>query len=294
MNVLRNTFLIRALHCSYLVFTGIAHAYEQGTQEPKLIKAESNNYPCLYLLLIPLFLYFSFIHLQRLIFPLKSTMYLFSAVCIALAGSSVATAGSLSPELTKRSTISLTGSDPIPFFDLATATRGSLFVASPIDVESIRNTLAHYPLAIDGKNFAALNLVFTPNAVANYSAPLNVVTGLATIESVLEASLAPVTTQHSYGTQVIDVLSANSAFSVTYFTATHFGKGEYLGQILTSHGQYQDVLARQKDLTWRITHRNLVFMVSQEYWESRASLILSTRVHSLAIYRFSLVRSLEI
>jgi hypothetical protein len=34
---------------------------------------------------------------------------------------------------------------------------------------AIRNTLAHYPLAIDGKQFSDLSLVFTPDAVANVS-----------------------------------------------------------------------------------------------------------------------------
>lgn len=160
------------------------------------------------------------------------------------------------------SSASLTSStQPVPLFDLPNAFPGSDHVADPFDVEAIRNVLAHYPLAIDGKNFDALKLVFAPNAVANYSAPLGVLTPLSTIESVLKTSLTPVTTQHSYGTQVIDILSPVSAVSVTYYTATHFGMGKYAGQIATAYGQYQDVWTRQKDLTWRISHRNLVYMV---------------------------------
>lgn len=40
----------------------------------------------------------------------------------------------------------------------------------PTIIEQIRNTLALYPLAVDGKDFGALDLVFTQDVVANYSA----------------------------------------------------------------------------------------------------------------------------
>lgn len=44
----------------------------------------------------------------------------------------------------------------------------SLIMAQDV-YNAIRNTLAHYPLAIDGKQFSDLSLVFTPDAVANVS-----------------------------------------------------------------------------------------------------------------------------
>ena len=97
----------------------------------------------------------------------------------------------------------------------------------------IHNTLALYPLAVDGKNFAALNRIFTCDVVANYSAPLNVIIGLYSLQAVLNESLSYVITQHSLATQVIDVLKGGrAAKSVTYFTATHFGQGNYIGQVL--------------------------------------------------------------
>lgn len=157
---------------------------------------------------------------------------------------------------------SLTSSaQPLPLFDLPNALCESDFVSDPSDLEAIRNTLAYYPLAIDGKNFAALGRVFTHNAIANYSTPLGVLTPLSTIISALKASLAVVMTQHSYGTQVISIVSPVSAISITYFTATHFGTREHIGQLVTAYGQYQDVWTRQSDSTWRIVHRNLVYMV---------------------------------
>lgn len=128
-------------------------------------------------------------------------------------------------------------------------------------IEAVRNTLAIYPFAIDGKNFDALSKVFTTDAVANYSAPLNVLTPLSTIQSVLETSLACVTTQHLLGTQWIDILSPITAKSVTYFRAAHFGKGAAEDHVYYAYGQYQDHWGRQVDGTWRIFHRNLVYMV---------------------------------
>lgn len=128
-------------------------------------------------------------------------------------------------------------------------------------IEAIRNTLAIYPFAIDGKNFDALSKVFSADAIANYSAPLNVLTPLSSIQSVLEQSLACVTTQHLFGTQWIDVLSPTAAQSITYFRAAHFGKENTEGQVLYAYGQYQDNWERQLSGTWRIVHRNLVYMV---------------------------------
>ena len=75
---------------------------------------------------------------------------------------------------------------PIPPTEWATSYPGSL-TRQDADTEiQVKNTLAHYPLALDGKNFAALDQIFTTDAVANYSAPLGVVTPLAKIKEVVE------------------------------------------------------------------------------------------------------------
>ncbi|KAF7357232.1 SnoaL-like domain-containing protein [Mycena sanguinolenta] len=174
------------------------------------------------------------------------------AVLLGVAHTSLATSVPSSPS------INLTSTMPISPFDLP----AMLPVPSQPDLsasELIRTTLGHYPLSIDGKNFEALALVFTADAVANYSAPLDVLTPLATIQAVLASSLEKVTTQHSLGTQVIEVLSESEAFSVTYYTATHFGMGVYEGEIVVAYGQYQDYWVRQHQ-SWKIQNRNLVYM----------------------------------
>ena len=45
----------------------------------------------------------------------------------------------------------------------------SFVIAQDDAYNAIRNILAHYPFAIDGKQFSDLSLVFTPDAVANVS-----------------------------------------------------------------------------------------------------------------------------
>ena len=121
---------------------------------------------------------------------------------------------------------------PIPIYAVPTSYPLSLTRQDADLQDQIRNTLAHYPLALDGKNFAALNLIYTADAVVNYSAPLNVLTGLPQIEAVVEQTLRAVLTQHSYGTQVIEIEKGKTrARSVTYFTATHFGKGNATGKV---------------------------------------------------------------
>lgn len=92
--------------------------------------------------------------------------------------------------------------DPIPPGALPTSYPGALTAQNPAIENQIRDTLNHYPLAIDGKNFDALDRVFAQDAVANYSAPINVLTGLDEIKKVLEQALAPVLSQHSLGTTV--------------------------------------------------------------------------------------------
>ena len=126
----------------------------------------------------------------------------------------------------------LAHSPPIPPFSLPTAYPSSLTAQNPALELQIRSILSHYPLAIDGKNFPALSLIFTQEVVANYSAPLGVLTGLASMISALETNLAPVNTQHALSTQIIGILDGETeASTLTYFTATHFGMGTYYGEV---------------------------------------------------------------
>ncbi|KAI9647722.1 hypothetical protein NHQ30_004108 [Ciborinia camelliae] len=118
----------------------------------------------------------------------------------------------------------------------------------PIATESIRNTLALYAFAIDGRNWAALSRVFAPNARANYSEPLGIMYG------------------HRYGTQYIAICSLTSAISVTYLQASHFFLPDVAPVIeddshtLFATGRYEDTWAKLDDGTWKIVNRNLFYI----------------------------------
>lgn len=123
-----------------------------------------------------------------------------------------------------------------PPFSLPTSYPHSLHPQYPTTDLLIRNTLAHYPLAIDGKNFLALDLVFTQDVVADYSAPLGVLRGLESVRVALEGSLGKVRTQHALSTIVVEIEGDRvggelGARSLTYYTASHFGVGGGEGQV---------------------------------------------------------------
>ena len=68
--------------------------------------------------------------------------------------------------------------------------------------------------------------------MANYSAPLGVLSGLESLKSVIEATLKEVTTQHALSTTVVEILDGGrEARSLAYFTASHFGMGGFEGQV---------------------------------------------------------------
>lgn len=159
----------------------------------------------------------------------------------------------------------------------------------PVSIESIRNTLALYPFAVDGRNWPALSRIFASNARANYSEPLGVSNGVDNITQSISAGISNfAATQHRYGTQYINICSLNSAISVTYYEASHFFSStlgpaiENDSQTLFATGRYEDTWARQDDGSWKIVNRNLVYMVTHAAKHApkevmKVVLMLSTR-----------------
>ena len=107
---------------------------------------------------------------------------------------------------------------------------------SATDIAQIVNTLALYPLAVDGGNFSALSLVFTEDIIADYPiAELGILTPLTMLEQSIVAASANFNSQHVYGTQIIEITGDGQAKSLTYVTATLFGKGKYYGEVCHCH-----------------------------------------------------------
>lgn len=133
-------------------------------------------------------------------------------------------------------------------------------------VETIRNKVALYAFIVDGKQWDTLGNVFASNAVANYSTPLYILSGLDNITATLNQSMQKVSvSQHQIGSQFIEIVDSRNAYSVSYYTSTQFGAGDYANEALYSRGQYQDTWYRANPRTqdWHIIFRNLVYMVGR-------------------------------
>lgn len=141
--------------------------------------------------------------------------------------------------------------------------------SSLLDVEDIRQTVSEYAFIIDARAFDSLSDIFTTDAVANYSEPLGVLSGVETIKTTLSAALAQFPgTQHLLGSQRIRLCNKTTAISATYFRAAHFlndtvGAVAFLDDstIFTAYAQYQDSWVKSDGL-WKIKYRNVVYMVS--------------------------------
>ena len=107
---------------------------------------------------------------------------------------------------------------------------------SATDIAQIVNTLALYPLAVDGGNFSTLSLVFAEDVIADYPiAGLGILTPLTMLEQSIVAASANFSSQHAYGTQIVEITGEGRAKSLTYVTATLFGKGKYYGEVCHCH-----------------------------------------------------------
>lgn len=101
-------------------------------------------------------------------------------------------------------------------------------------VLQIQQTLSLYAFIVDGKQFDKLDMIFHENVWANYSALIGVFHPLDALKAGLERATAPVTTQHALTTQLVDVAKDGStARSATQFTASHFGIGNFYGEVRT-------------------------------------------------------------
>ena len=137
------------------------------------------------------------------------------------------------------------------------------------EIAQIVNTLALYPLAVDGGNFSALSLVFTEDVGAYYPAGgLGLLTSLSVLEQGIAAASANTNSQHLYGTQIVEITGEGQAKSLTYFTATLFGNGIYYGEVCLCY-----CIQRRSRFSRCVTHGFLGIL----YCLSIASLYYCTR-----------------
>ncbi|KAJ1323466.1 nuclear transport factor 2 family protein [Microdochium nivale] len=170
----------------------------------------------------------------------------------------------------------------LPLGEVAKLFRTATVPANPssaADIELIRATLSRYALAIDSREFALLDDVFTPDVRTNYSSALGVMNGIDAVKQGLSLALGSFThTQHQLGTSQIqlcrddDAAGRDSAVSLSYVLATHFQNTDgvlpavvSVDEVIIVHAMYQDILVREggnhgAEVTWRIRARDMLYL----------------------------------
>lgn len=130
--------------------------------------------------------------------------------------------------------------------------------SSHIEIQQI---LAKFPISVDAKNYTMLSEVFTADGIFEADLPTGPLQGLTTIEDWLLGALNNTLSQHSLGTQYIDIHDSHSADAITYFIATVVGVVDKAGSSLYNHAKYLDALILNEDREWRVENKTLVYMV---------------------------------
>ena len=125
-----------------------------------------------------------------------------------------------------------------------------------IDEAEIHRLLTRYAEALDTRDYAALDEVFTENATSNYEG-IGKFDGREAIRGLMRRALEQCgPTQHLLGTVRIELIDDSHARARCYLAAIHVGKGEYEGKLYTVWGEYRDRLEKVT-AGWRIVHREL-------------------------------------
>lgn len=162
------------------------------------------------------------------------------------------------------------GSVAMSPYGLAKSFHPTSNVTDLLAIQVIRDTLALYPLALDGRNYDVLDKIFVSDVHSTYMEPLGAFSNLQDLKSGLAKVLDGLaSTQHNYGTEIVNILSPTTAVSVTYIQSSHFTNQGPIdtnvflddGNVFYGFAQYQDLWARQGDGLWKITNRVTVYMV---------------------------------
>ena len=116
----------------------------------------------------------------------------------------------------------------------------SLFSYKPSTnaIQEVEHTLNAFSHAVDNHDFNLLELVFAPNATANFDDGRGTLRGLTAISKQLQFGLTGTITHHSLSTQLVRLTSPTTASAVSYLQGTFFGQGNLAGQISTTYGRY--------------------------------------------------------
>jgi 3-phenylpropionate/cinnamic acid dioxygenase small subunit len=120
----------------------------------------------------------------------------------------------------------------------------------------IERVLKRYASALDARDWAGLDDVFTESATAHFQG-IGHFKGRAEIVKLISSVLSvTAATQHLLANMQIEV-NGTEARSTCYLQALHTGKNEFAGKTMTVWGEYRDQL-QLTPAGWRIVHRELV------------------------------------
>lgn len=127
---------------------------------------------------------------------------------------------------------------------------------------AIRGVVNAFSFGIDTRPVPEFNNIFTQDAVLNLTIPGSQQTGIDNINKYLITLLAQFETQHSFGTQKIDVnADGTGATAITSFIGTFWDVNHSPPLYAQFCQQYNDTLVKTHG-QWLISHKVVKFLVS--------------------------------
>jgi len=131
-----------------------------------------------------------------------------------------------------------------------------------IDRAAVLDVVVAYATALDTRDWAGLESLFTDDAEVDYGPSVGAAHGPQAIAAVLRRTLEHLdATQHLMGNSVVRV-SGDEASHTGYVQGQHVRRGVPGGDLYLVAGRYEDRLRRTPD-GWRFTYRTLVRSWSQ-------------------------------
>ncbi|KAH6696847.1 hypothetical protein F5X68DRAFT_238134 [Plectosphaerella plurivora] len=131
-------------------------------------------------------------------------------------------------------------------------------VSHASDHELIRNCIARYCVGVDLGDWDLFSSAFHEDVSVKFPAPTGLIHGIGAVLPAVQAMVTKFNTQHTLGTQIIELTGEETAKATTYVTTVIFGQGEQNGKHATNRGVYRDQLVKisvEGRVDWRITER---------------------------------------
>ncbi|MDR2839489.1 MAG: nuclear transport factor 2 family protein [Azonexus sp.] len=128
-----------------------------------------------------------------------------------------------------------------------------LAIAGLLEERKIERLLMAYASALDNRDWATLDDVFTSGATADYGSFGRPGSRAEIVAMIREALARCGPTQHLLGNMRIET-EGGEASSICSLQSIHAGLGQYRTETLTIWGEYRDRLELRPE-GWRIAHR---------------------------------------